>query len=396
MRRHASSIAVQSHLRYRGERQLDFNRLSACENPRDRALRNFSQGYDVGKLEKVQGLRAIAAILVIIDHSLTMIPNYEFMTPFAWFLGEQGVAIFFIISGFIMAYRPTDHRSTVAAKVFFFKRLERVAPLYWIMTIFAATLIASGTWLKGRSVSLTDILMSLFFIPYGDGVSAMRPVLGQGWTLNYEMFFYALFAASLFFPRKLGLSLLSAIIFTLCIVGFVVGPGFTGRDPTTALQFYTSPHLILFLFGIIIGVNADKITKTQLGVMPFTTATIILITSSLVFLIFTNALYIPIYWRLLFWLSDFIIVICCVAAGARVVTSRSSVILEYLGDASYSIYLSHFFGLTVAAKVYSIVLGWTFPYAFLAFAMLSAILSGIIVYTLVEKPLINFFRVRRF
>lgn len=350
----------------------------------------------MGKLEKVQGLRAIAAILVIIDHSLTMIPNSEFITPFAWFLGEQGVAIFFIISGFIMAYRPIDHRSPIAAKAFFFKRLERVAPLYWVMTIFAATLIASGTWLKGRSVSLIDILKSLFFIPYGDSFSAMRPVLGQGWTLNYEMFFYALFAASLLFPRRFGLTLLSIIILILCIVGLVHGPGLTGHDPTTAFQFYTSPHQVLFLFGIIIGVNSERITNYRLGVMPFTTASIILIASSLVFLVFVNELYIPIYWRLFFWLSDLIIVSCCVSAGTRIVTSRPSAILEYLGDASYSIYLSHLFGLTVAAKIYGIVLGWSFPYAFLTFAMLSALLSGVVVYTLVEKPLINFFRVRRF
>lgn len=350
----------------------------------------------MGKLEKVQGLRAIAAILVIIDHSLTMMPNSELLTPFAWFLGEQGVAIFFIISGFIMAYRPVDHRSSRAARLFFFKRLERVAPLYWVMSIFAAILIASGAWLKGRSVSLSDILMSIFFIPYGDGIGAMRPILGQGWTLNYEMFFYALFALSLVFPKRFGLFLLSAILLVLFIAGFAVGPGYSGRDPTTALQFYTSPHLVLFLFGIIVGANANRIKKTQLGLMPFTVTLMILVIISLVFAYTVNLLYIPIYWRLAFWLSDLIIVICCVAAGTRIVTSRFSALLEYLGDASYSIYLSHFFGLTIAAKIYGIILGWSFPYAFLPFAMLVALLSGVFVYILVERPLIRLLKVRRF
>jgi exopolysaccharide production protein ExoZ len=76
------------------------------------------------------------------------------------------------------------------------RRIVRIVPTYWVATFLAVILYASLP--LSRHPSISELLKSLIFIPYStDPTADMQPVLAQGWTLNYEMFFYALFAIAL-------------------------------------------------------------------------------------------------------------------------------------------------------------------------------------------------------
>jgi peptidoglycan/LPS O-acetylase OafA/YrhL len=89
---------------------------------------------------------------------------------------------------------------------------------------------------------------SLFFIPMINPNSGLpQPVVEPGWTLNYEMFFYRLFAVSLTAPEKWRFWLTAstlAILASLSIFSF---------DAAFA-RFYTNPILLEFLFGMAIAV----------------------------------------------------------------------------------------------------------------------------------------------
>jgi hypothetical protein len=113
--------------------------------------------------------------------------------------GEIGVDVFFVISGFVMA--PVTHGlppGVRSARSFMAARFARVVPLYWIPTALFIALVAFVPGVPDAfdhaRVSAWHTLSSFLFLPSISWTGIAAPVLGVGWTLNYEMWFYAVFA----------------------------------------------------------------------------------------------------------------------------------------------------------------------------------------------------------
>ena len=159
------------------------------------------------RLDTVQGLRATAALLVVVNHSvLTLIEKAGHDTAYqsvAWMLGSIGVKIFFLISGFIMTVaHHQDFGMHGAPTGFLRRRFMRIVPLYWLATAVYVIKIN----FQGASTPVADVLRSTAFIPYVNHAGIMEPVYGLGWTLNYEMFFYTIYALSIWlFPAHRSL-----------------------------------------------------------------------------------------------------------------------------------------------------------------------------------------------
>lgn len=148
-------------------------------------------------INSIQALRGIAALLVVAFHfregvNLTF-PN---VGDKLFINGSVGVDLFFLISGFITFYIANNLNDGAASSwEFIVKRICRVIPLYYIIT-----LLSPGKTLH----SLYNVGRSLLFIPL-DG-SKTGPMYGYasifvGWTLNYEMLFYAMVAIAIMFGR---------------------------------------------------------------------------------------------------------------------------------------------------------------------------------------------------
>jgi peptidoglycan/LPS O-acetylase OafA/YrhL len=128
-------------------------------------------------IKSIQLLRAIAALSVVYVHCTTG-GGYKFPST-----GSFGVDIFFIISGFIIAYMV--ERNT---ERFFIKRVFRVAPLYIITTIMMIMIVVIfPNIIRSTTVTLSGFIKSVLFIPGRENGGV--PIFGQGWTLNFEMFF---------------------------------------------------------------------------------------------------------------------------------------------------------------------------------------------------------------
>ncbi len=186
------------------------------------------------KINNIQALRAFAAIAVASFHTGFSFP---FMRPF----GSFGVDVFFVISGYIMA------RILVSNSSFFFRRrLLRIVPPYWTATVllFLAALL-HPEWMKATRPAVDELVKSLLFIPFVKSNGLYAPVLFVGWSLNYEMYFYAVLAISLLVFHRRALWLASGVIVAITFVCARFG----GHS---IASFYGKDISLEFVLGILV------------------------------------------------------------------------------------------------------------------------------------------------
>ncbi len=346
------------------------------------------------RIDLVQVLRAIAASMVVFGHSQTAAAglqgaghgSFVRLTLLPW---GGGVDLFFVISGFIMVYASQRLFAAPGGGVEFLRRrLVRVAPLYWVCTsaFLAITLLAHA---KGdpRTFSLPAIAASYLFLPFRSfGAHAGTfPLLDLGWTLNYEMFFYVLFALVMGLRRQWAVAAVIAALTALTLAGVILRP--TGA----VLLFWTQPIVLDFGLGVLVaslrcsGVRWPTALcwlLAILGIVAFCLDPLKLFSgpvgataSNGVARVLTSGL-------------PMAILLAAIVLGRDVVW-RPLAPLVALGNASYSLYLVHPFVLILVEKLVirtgliSRVGLW--PIVFLALAL--SVAAAFASFHLLEEPL---------
>ena len=324
----------------------------------------------------IQYLRAVAALMVVAYHVKPRLLRMGWDGSWPEWLG-CGVDIFFVISGAIM-WLTTSGRA-VSPQDFLIRRVLRIAPLYYVVTAFViALMVVAPALVAGGRPDAVHILASFAFVPALHPVlGTFEPVLPQGWTLNYEMMFYVLFAASLFAPRGWRPWLVTAALVAIALAGVVT-------DARSVAGFYTSSIILEFGFGVLIGValtSGVRLPKPVAGV-----------------LLVVGLIGIPMTWPYVasgiprVWFCG--VCAAMLVAGAVFLETEGAVfgsrIMHLLGDASYSIYLVH--GLVMSAvgaawmRAGLAAQGSTLA-LFVPVSIVTATLAGVIVYRFAEKPL---------
>ena len=260
-------------------------------------------------LLSVQYLRGLAALAVVAMHT-------------GWTrtgLGAAGVDVFLVISGFMMVMVSSREQAPWA---FLQAQAMRVVPLYWLVTLATVGITSLA--------DMPRILSSLAFYPHAGYLDGRAfPVVIQGWTLNYEMFFYAAFAASLLLAARWRLPALTGALLVLVALGHLLPLG--GVVAAT----YTGPLLIEFLAGVLL------CRAWQAGRLPSVYGSVALLAAGFLLLgaQFSNG---PSgAWRCLTWgIPALMIVAGTLGVGAA---KRLPLIpgLLKLGNASYALYLIH-------------------------------------------------------
>jgi exopolysaccharide production protein ExoZ len=336
----------------------------------------------------VQYLRFIAAFMVVLSHSLFSLsshwpdqwpddPSHQFV------MGAAGVDIFFVISGFIMVF-ITDRKERTALD-FVWHRLARVVPPYWAVTIFLGLTILSVPGAFQTRLELAHFTASLLFLPYPHPtVNETLPLYIPGWTLNYEFFFYTLFAIALAINAKARALLTSFALVTLVAAGQI------WPLDNFVYAFYTSPVLIEFIYGMIIGqlvvIGATAQRGTSVALIFLGIAAFLIVAQAWPMSRLSGAR--PIVWGLpaallvagaVFWETD--------------KSARPIKVFVVLGDASYAIYITHAIVLGPLFKVLERA-GMTRSLS-LAFAGAAiAVGAGVAFHFMIERPLLVFFRPR--
>jgi exopolysaccharide production protein ExoZ len=304
------------------------------------------------RIVSIQYLRALAALAVVASHAQPDV-----------FIGQAGVDIFFVISGYIMWMIA---RSEPTILNFVSARATRIVPLYWLATMIMSLRLHAPA---------DAVLKSMLFIPFIGERGRIWPILVPGWTLDYEMFFYAVISVSLFVP---GRKRLIAVLSTLTAMS-AVGAAFRFTDPL--LQTYTNPMLLEFCLGIIL----SEVQWRKLPAKPFLIAAMFVVSVVLYALLPGTEYLVP--WRVLAWGVPSALLVASALACEANWRVPSLGLLLLLGEASYAIYLFHPFILKTVLK-----LSGRNPILGAGAVVVSASLLGVFVTRFVERPLRRFLR----
>lgn len=325
-------------------------------------------------LQGIQILRALAALLVVFAH-------FEYIRPT---IGGFGVDIFFVISGFIMAYIVNK-----SAEDFLYRRIIRIVPLYYTMTFLTVGLyLAKPYWFRNVILTPSALVKSLLFIPYH--IKDSGPILTLGWTLNYEMFFYL--AITLFvsiFGGKRGM--------VVCLIGlslFVLISAFVSWE-SYVVHFWGSTMIMEFVGGGVLYYLWKHwlISTTQ----SLRNALIVVGVGALAFLVYAEYNYGLSSQRFLLFGGPSLLVACGFLSLENYINPQNKIhsTLILLGDASYAMYLIHPFVIYAFLRLVYVRVGLQGAiYDFLGLVLSIALvcLLSVAVHKWFEKPMIGLVR----
>ncbi len=177
----------------------------------------------------LDGLRFIAALLVIIHHveqikSIYRIPNH-WNSAFVQIIGEQGVVLFFVLSGFLITYLLLEEEKTtgtIRVKDFYVRRILRIWPLYFLIIFLALAILPRIPMFVLPDFDneyvyrhlLKKIMLFLFFLPnLVSPLAGIVPYASQTWSIGTEEQFYLAWPMVMKHIRKHRIALMLLIIF---------------------------------------------------------------------------------------------------------------------------------------------------------------------------------------
>jgi exopolysaccharide production protein ExoZ len=308
----------------------------------------------VGRFQSLQVLRFLAALGVTYEHcaAAARVPTNG--------LGAFGVDVFFVISGFIIT-----RTARASPQRFLANRVLRVVPLYYLASAPFLLLIAAEGPLDWRR-----LVASLLFWPALDGFS--MPYLAVGWTLCFEMLFYA----SVWFVLR-G----ARAAWLIGAYGALAAASLFSSQPV--LHFLGAPLIIEFLFGVGLAYYGRQ--SPGLGAV-----TLLACICALVSYGFVGTHDLGAGWggsAKDTWLRPVVygLPAALIVFGALQLEPmlRGAWLkpLVFLGDASYSLYLSHLLVLALIGQIWPVAPAWL--------CICLCIAVGASAYVLVERPLLG-------
>jgi exopolysaccharide production protein ExoZ len=333
-----------------------------------------------GTILSLQHLRVLAASLIVLYHTelqIMRLTDGQHIHSFSF--GAAGTDLFFVIGGFILVYTSHNRKDTFGA--FLYRRIMRIAPLYWLFTfLMLVVLLVAPDHLLTTKIESWHFLLSLAFIPYPHPVLGIdRPFLFPGWVLNHFVFFYLLFGALLFVRTGRRILVASAVLCTLMMLKFM----FAGES--NLLDFYGETVALDFVLGMIV---AWLFLKRQAS--PVMIVAVFLIGAS-IFAIGVVEGAPEGSERALYWgVAGAALLFVCVFSEKQWGWPNWR-FLSALGDASYSVFVSHLFTLALvtsfmrAFRIFPMLGVWGARIIFLG----AAWTLGLVVYTAIERPLMR-------
>ena len=302
------------------------------------------------KIQNIQGLRGIAVLLVVFRHLLpieTKYAQFDYVVPEFFLIGSSGVDLFFLISGFVMiSVTRSAFQSKKEIQKFLYHRIARIYPLYWFYSIIIlCVFLIQPSLVNSSQGNQVNILASFLLLPQN-----LLPLVNVGWTLIHEMYFYSVFAVLLFFSKKY---LLPGLIGWggLILVGSI---NLSGSE-NAFFDIYFSPLTLEFIVGCMMGMlYFSRSIKGNANAIALTALVVWIVGYYLFREINGNVT--PSGWMrvLVFGFPAAL----AFYAALLYEKNHGAIMPAWIckvGDASYSVYLSHVLVLGVVGKFWSLI-----------------------------------------
>jgi exopolysaccharide production protein ExoZ len=291
------------------------------------------------KIANIQGLRGIAILLVIFIHLMAMDKKFghgERILSDFFIIGASGVDLFFVISGFVLvATRRGVFQHPASILHFFYNRLTRIYPLYWFYcAMILAVFLVRPEWVPPLREGRAFIMESLLLLPQNG-----FPFLPIAWALVHVIYFYCVFTILMMASEKRLTSLLMlwALLVIFGNLLYKYGPF---SQSTPIIKLITSPLTIEFIAGCVIAKVIQRGIKSLGGTFMIVGAVLLLTGYGLFYAVAPGT-------GPKDWLRVAIFGIPCILMvyGAVAMELSSNSVFPrwicFLGDASYSTFLSH-------------------------------------------------------
>lgn len=304
-----------------------------------RNIRNMISGnqtFNQNKMWSIQILRFVAVVLVTLAHAVDSAQKVKTSLPLLGYgylenFGAIGLDIFFVISGFIIT-QTAFLRAEISAVDFFIHRIIRIVPIYYLLS-FPWAFIS----INNLGFYITTFISTFLFWPAMlDRI--VTPYMFVGWTLCFEMLFYFGVTISKIHRHMWVIPLSLFIICSLLRDIFKV----------PFIYFVGNPIILEFLFGVIIALlwNRGQLKHPKTGVLS-----IVIVVFYLIFLLnygygniseahYTLDTSLSLTRVRLFGVPAALFTICLLQLEHKLQVLPLKLIV-LIGDASYSIYLSH-------------------------------------------------------
>jgi peptidoglycan/LPS O-acetylase OafA/YrhL len=333
----------------------------------------------------LQALRALAALGVMLFHLLPFEAKYlhgASIVPSGFSAGRAGVDLFFVLSGFLAVWTTRGPASAAAAQRFLLRRVTRIYPTYWLYCIPLLVAAIAAPVGDGRP----DLVASVLLIP-----NAAPPLLLVAWTLEFEIYFYLVFALLI----GAGLARRGRILALVGWGGAVIAAHVL-LAPTRAqalLDALSSPLVFEFLAGCAAAYCCSSGVSRAVSSVAGIVGCFVLVFG----LVWSETLFALPWLRVaVFGIGAALLLVGCFGEDAAIRRMLPRVIVR-IGDASYSLYLSHLFTIGAIGHVLAHVspAALSTPAAH-AVALVTAIVASLLVaelsYRWIECPLLSFTR----
>jgi peptidoglycan/LPS O-acetylase OafA/YrhL len=342
-----------------------------------------------GELLSVQRLRGVAVLMVLIVHVEDVSRHLigwggGMQSAYTRHLGYSAADMFFVISGFIMAYitftRPFDARSWAIS------RFIRIYPMYVLFSLFVVLL-----WLYDPRMTMGTgeqswprILKSLAGLPQAD-----LPLLFVGWTVEHEIVFYTVVFMTARFLGRDRLFLVMATLSGLAVARWL----FQLASGIEVWDFHlASPYMIQFTLGVFIFKWRERLARFGWR-SPLVFGAVFLVIG-IVVAESGRINHEPMRRVLAFGLAYSGLLVSMLnlerARRARGLVEQHRDPLVWIGDASYSIYLTHPFVLGAYGKIFPLLAVSTLgQWSAVAAAGATTLVVGLVTHVLLERQVME-------
>jgi len=329
------------------------------------------------RLPQIQGLRALAVVLVLLYHA-------KFLSG-----GYIGVDIFYVISGYLITsllLRECERGAGIAFAKFYLRRIKRLLPassLVLIITALAAWLVYPSILRDdlGRDIAAASLYISNYFFALWQmdyqNLDSLPPVVIHYWSLAVEEQFYLLWPLIIFVLFKIGKRPFVRVgITVITAFSFLFSLYLTTAAPMWA--FYSLPTRAWELgIGALVLFLPPKLRFSKsyiwIALIPIFYASLSF--SDVTAFPGTSALY-PVLATAL--------ALASISSWPKIIDTVSRFrVVQWLGDISYPLYLWHWPVLVIP----SIVFGGSLSITERLIAIAATLLLAELTHRFVEQPL---------